>query len=88
MPVRYEVDSQTLEAYTQHLLRKPVDPQEEKFGTFKEKDMVLHKKFTQPKRKRKVTNMVEAMDEQMGFTKEAIMKANKKEEIESKKSET
>lgn len=42
----YDVDAQTLEVYSQHLLRKPVDSNEPRFGTFKEKDMELHEKFT------------------------------------------
>lgn len=85
MSMGYEVDAQTLEGYDQHILRKPVDPSEDKFGTFKEKDMELHKKFTQLERKRKVTKMAEAMTEQMGFTKEAIKKAKEKAKMESKK---
>lgn len=88
MPMGYEVDAQTLEAYSQHLLRKPVDPSEGKFVTFKEKDLELHKKFTQLERKRKVTKMVGEVAEQMGFTKEPIKKDNEKSKIESKKPRT
>lgn len=54
----YEVDGQTLEVYAQHLLSKPIDPKEPRFGIFKKKEMELHKKFTQPTRKRKVSKMV------------------------------
>ncbi|XP_057868374.1 uncharacterized protein LOC131075547 [Cryptomeria japonica] len=89
----YEVDVQTIESYAQHLLTKLDDPQEPKFGTFKEKDMELHKKFTQPERKRKVTKMVEAVAEKMGFTRESIKKAKEKKaqmeaEMESKNPKT
>lgn len=89
----YEVDAQIIERYAKHLLSKLVDTQEPKFGTFKEKDMELHKKFTQPKRIKRVTKMVEVVAEHMSFTKEAIKKAKEKKtqmeaEMESKKSKT
>lgn len=51
MPTVYEVDAVKLDAYSQHLLSQPVDNKEESFGTFKEKDLNLHKKFTRPRRK-------------------------------------
>ncbi|XP_059068979.1 uncharacterized protein LOC131859358 [Cryptomeria japonica] len=65
----YEVDGNTLDAYSQHLLSKLVDQKEEKFGTDKEKDLDLHKKFTESRRKRKVKKEVEELAEQMGITK-------------------
>lgn len=48
MPMGYELDYVTLEAYAQHLLSQPLDPKEGKFGTFKEKDLSLHMQFTAP----------------------------------------
>lgn len=35
IPMGYEVDGNTLDAYAQHLFNKLVDEKEEKFGTFK-----------------------------------------------------
>lgn len=68
MPMAYEVDSIMLEAYSQHLLSQLVDPKEERFGTIKEKELELHKQFTTPARKIKVTKMAEEVIVQMGFT--------------------
>lgn len=53
----YEVDATTLNSYAQHMLSQSVDKKEGRFDTFKEKDMELHKEFTTPARKRKVSKM-------------------------------
>lgn len=37
MPMGYEVDKQILELYVEHMLSKLVDPNEERFWTYKEK---------------------------------------------------
>lgn len=58
LPMGYEVDAQKLEVYAQHLMSKLVDSNEPRFVTFKEKDVELHEKFTQPTRKRKVSKIV------------------------------
>lgn len=52
MPMGYEVDATTLDAYAQHLLSQPIDDKEERFGTCQEKDLDLHKKFNGLARKR------------------------------------
>lgn len=67
IPMGYEIDGNTLAAYAQHLLSKPVDEKEEMFGTYKEKYLDLHKKFIEPTRKRKVRKEVEELVEQMGI---------------------
>lgn len=38
----YEVEEQILEVYDQHLLSQLVDPNEERFKTYKEKSLNLH----------------------------------------------
>lgn len=42
MPMGYEVEGHVLDMYAQHLLSKPVDKSEERFGTYKEKSLSLH----------------------------------------------
>lgn len=44
----YKVDGQVLEIYAQHLLSQPVDPNEERFRTYKEKSLALHQQFKRP----------------------------------------
>lgn len=44
----YEVDAVTLDVYAQHLLSQLVDGKEVRFGTFNEKDLRLHHKFSEP----------------------------------------
>ncbi|XP_057820306.2 uncharacterized protein LOC131033178 [Cryptomeria japonica] len=56
-------------------LSKPVDEEEDRFGTYKEKDLDPHKKFTDPARKRKVRKEVEELAEQMGISKEVVQRA-------------
>lgn len=48
MPMGYEVDEKILEPHAQHLLRKLVDPLQERFGTYVEKSLKLHKKLKKP----------------------------------------
>lgn len=74
MPMGYEVDATTLDAYSQHFFIQPVDYKEERFKTCQEKDLDLHKKFTRPSRKRKVRKEVEELAEQMGITKEVVQR--------------
>lgn len=59
MPMGYEVDEVTLEAYAQHLINSLEDNKEERRGTCKEKSMELHSKFIKVARKRKVAKIVE-----------------------------
>lgn len=54
MRMGYELDSIMLELYAQHPLIHPIDNKEERFGTFKEKELSLHKKFNDAGRKRKI----------------------------------
>lgn len=54
LPMGYEIDVVNLDAYAQHMLSQQVDPKEERFKTFKENDLTLHKKFTNTSRKRKI----------------------------------
>lgn len=75
MLMGYEVDGNTLDAYAQHLLSKQVNEKEERFGTYKEKDLDLHKKFIELTRKRKVRKEVEELVEQMGISKEVVQRA-------------
>lgn len=84
----YEVDSIMIEAYDQHLLSQLVDPKEERFGTFKEKDLELHKQFTAPARERKVVKIVEEVEIQMGFTQEEVKQAREKHDQMEAKVET
>lgn len=74
----YEVDELTLETYAQHLLSKPMDEKEERFGTFKEKDLDLHKQFTGIERKRKIRKEVEQLAEKMGITREVVQRDREK----------
>ncbi|XP_059073117.1 uncharacterized protein LOC131873950 [Cryptomeria japonica] len=48
------------------------------FGTCKEKDFDLHKKFNGPARKRKVRKEVEELAKQIGISKEAMQRAREK----------
>lgn len=77
MLIGYEMDSNTLDAYYQHLLGKLMDEKEERFGTYKEKDLDLHKKFTELTRKRKVRKEVKEVAEQIGISKEAMQREMK-----------
>lgn len=43
IPMGYEVDAQILDMYAHHLLRKPLDTSKERFSTFVEKDLQLHR---------------------------------------------
>lgn len=72
IPMGYEVDEEILELYAQHLLSKPIDPSEERFGTFTEKDLKLHKEFKKPKIQKKVRREVEAYVESIGISKEVV----------------
>lgn len=74
MPMGYEVDAITLETYAQNLLSQLVDPKKERFGTFKEKDLSLHKQFIDVKRKRKIKKKMKVVVEKKGHTKEAIQR--------------
>lgn len=74
MPMGYKVDATTLDAYAQHLLSQPIDDKEERFGTCKEKDLDLHKKFTRMARKRKERKEVEELAKQMGISKEVVQR--------------
>lgn len=85
MPMGYEVDGNTLDAYAQHLLRKPFDGKEERFGTYKEKNLDLHKKFIELGRKRKVIQEVEELAEQMGITKEVTQRAIEKNILQKRR---
>ncbi|XP_059073825.1 uncharacterized protein LOC131874459 [Cryptomeria japonica] len=90
MPIGYEVDGNALDAYASHLLSKPIDEKEERFGTYKEKDLDLHKKFTEPTKKRKVRKEVEELVEQMGISKEVVQRSRdqnmlKEEDMENPK---
>lgn len=78
IPMAYEVDANTLDAYNQHLLSQRVDEKEERFKTYKEKDLYLHKKFTRPKRKRKVRKWVKKLVGKMGLSKEAMQNDREK----------
>lgn len=72
LPMCYKVDVGTIDAYAHHLLNAPVDSKEERFGTYKEKSMELHTKFTEPKRKRKVAKMVEEILMEEGHPRERV----------------
>lgn len=63
MPIGYEVYGNSLDAYAQHLLSKWVDEKKERFGTYKEIDLPLHKKFTKVEIKRKVRKEGEELAE-------------------------
>ncbi|XP_059070495.1 uncharacterized protein LOC131860139 [Cryptomeria japonica] len=52
-----------------------LDEKDERFGTYKEKDLDLHKKFTESTRKRKVRKEVEELTEKMGISKEVVQRA-------------
>lgn len=71
----YEVDENTLDIHAQHILRKPVDGKEERFGTYKEKILSLHSQFTKPRMQKRVRKEVEQLAEDMGITKEVVHKA-------------
>ncbi|XP_057856272.1 uncharacterized protein LOC131065702 [Cryptomeria japonica] len=72
MPMGYEVDETTLDAYAQHLLNALVDTKEERLGTCQEKSMELHTKFTEPARKIKVTKIVEEILVEEGHPREKV----------------
>lgn len=88
LPMGYEVDAATLDAYAQHMMSQSVDEKEERFGTFKEKDLELHKQFTAPARKRKVSKMAEEVVVQMRYTLEAVKQAREKHAQMEGKEET
>lgn len=48
MSMGNKLDGNTLDADAHHLLSKLVDVKEERFGTYKEKNLDLHKKFIEP----------------------------------------
>lgn len=54
MPMGYEVNDDTLNAYAWHLFSKPVDKTKERFGAYKEKILNLHSQFTKPRMQRRV----------------------------------
>lgn len=68
----YEVDLNTLDVYPQHLLSQPIDEKEERYNTYKEKDLNLPKKFSELLGKMKVRKEVEELVEQMDISKEAM----------------
>lgn len=78
MPKGYEVSSDILNAYAQHLLRNPVDKSEEMFGTYKEKILSLHSQFTKLGMQRRVRKEVEQLLEDMGITKEVVRRARER----------
>lgn len=84
LPMGFEVDAVTLDAYAQHLLNAPVDTKEEKFDTCKEKSMELHTKFIKPERKRKVAKMVEEILVEEGHSREIVMVARDVRDAEEK----
>lgn len=57
MPMGYEVDEATLDAYAQHLLQAPVDEKQEKFGTTQEKGLKVHQGQVAPEKRRKMTKV-------------------------------
>lgn len=75
LPMGYEVNIGTLDAYEQHLLNALVDSKEERFKTCKEKSMELHTKFTEPVRKRKVAKIVEEILIEEGHPREKVRAA-------------
>lgn len=86
IPMGYEVDEATLEAYSQHLLNSLEDTKEERFRTYKEKSMELHSKFTKPTRKRKVENIVEDILVEEGHPREKVKATRaKKDAVEKEK---
>lgn len=70
----YEVDEHILELYAQHLLSQPVDPNEERFGTYKEKSLKLHQYFRKPIIQKKVWKEVKSFAESIGVTNEVVKK--------------
>lgn len=42
MPMGYEVEENNLEMYAKHLLSKPLDLIEERFGSYAKKDMQVY----------------------------------------------
>lgn len=57
IPMGYEVDEATLDAYAQHLLKAPVDEKEEKFGTNQEKHLKVHQEKIAPTIRKKMTRV-------------------------------
>lgn len=57
MPMGYEVNEATLDAYAQHLLQAPVDEKEEKIGTAQEKGLKVHKEKVAPTIRKKMTKV-------------------------------
>lgn len=72
MVMGYEVDEIFLELYAQHLLSQLVDPNEERFETYKEKSLKLHQQFKKSVIQKKAQKEVEALAKSMGISKEAV----------------
>ncbi|XP_059075390.1 uncharacterized protein LOC131875321 [Cryptomeria japonica] len=84
LPMGYEVDAGTLDAYAQHLLNAPIDSKEERFDTCKDKSMELHTNFTEPEIKRKVVKMVEEILVEEGHPREKVRAARVVRDVEEK----
>ncbi|XP_059070821.1 uncharacterized protein LOC131860422 [Cryptomeria japonica] len=48
MPMGYEVEEDHLVAYAEHLLAQPVDTSAERFGTYKDKSLLVHNELANP----------------------------------------
>lgn len=80
MPMGYEVEERILDLYAQHLLSKPLDLFEERFGTYVEKNMQVHEQLKKPMIVHKVRKEVEVFAESMGISKEVVREARRKRE--------
>lgn len=86
MPMGYEVEERILELYVQHLLSKPLDPFEERFGTYAEKNMQFHEQLKKPMIVRSVRKEVEVFAKSMGISKEVVREAKRiREQAEGEK---
>ncbi|XP_059077885.1 uncharacterized protein LOC131876484 [Cryptomeria japonica] len=84
MSIGYEVDAGTLDAYAQNLLNGSVDSKEERVKNCKEKSMELNNKFIEPKRKRKVANIVEDILVEEGHPREKVRATRTARDAEEK----
>ncbi|XP_059063850.1 FK506-binding protein 4-like [Cryptomeria japonica] len=57
MPMGYEVEEATLDAYVQQILQAPVDEKKEKFGTAQEKGLKVHQEQVAPNIRKKITKL-------------------------------
>lgn len=88
MTMGYEVDELILDAYAQDILKRPIDPNEERLCTFKEKNIKVHLEVNRPGRERRVRKEVENLVKSFHIPVQNMRGARKGQiELEEKREE-